>query len=830
MGRPQQGHARVSARGARTLLALALQAAALAALLSCLLGHAWLDPRSKLRLLVLVDRSDSMPRAGADKAVAQVLQAMQAAGGGDAQWLQFAGRPGVPSALFMPSAHTGSPVADLQPSATHIEAALQAALAAHGRAPFDSIVVVSDGLATVGDTARALRAVREARLPLHWIAVGRPPPETRLAQVLAPDRALVGQRIQITVQLAGQLGRPLRVKATARTPAGQTQAASAEAGGGSRVLIEFDASRPGAVLVDVTLEDPASGQILDAMPDAAAIDVAPRAAILYAQGSTGPLARSLLAGGWALDVVSAARLDAHADGLDGYQAVVLDDVAIADASPRFWQALVAAVQDRGLGLLVLGGERSFARGGYRASVLESVLPVVSEPAALDQPVSIVFAVDKSGSMGRGSGGVDRFQMAQRAVLETARGLTARDALGLVVFDVLPRVLIPLGPALAGTLALERDWQASPNGGTQLAPALEAALGELERSAAARRMLVVVTDGFVDDAPLAALRARLDRARIEIIALAVGPDADVSALQRLVGADAGQVLRVDQAAELPLVMRTGLERRRARVERGMVVVQQRQPLPFSPGMLKDWPAITAHFVTRAQPQAVVAVQSQRGDPLIAYQKSGRGRVLAVTCGLGRWTPAWLQWPAWPQLAGGLADWVSGTPPGAAAALTVSDLPAGLQVEADIQAAPGGPGPASVSIMVNTPTTQGALLRMDLVAPGRLRATLPDAGAGLYTFLVATPLGTQRQLHLRRPLAETQAWGTNPALHAWRAAGLIRFWAPGVLAQPDGQRGHRPFDRTLLALALTLFLSGVVVDRTRLSGADVRDAVRRWRARA
>jgi len=61
------------------------------------------------------------------------------------------------------------------------------------------------------------------------------------------------------------------------------------------------------------------------------------------------------------------------------------------------------------------------------------------------------------------------------VLETARTLTERDSLGVVVFDVAPRVLIPLGPAPAGTLALERDWRASPNGGTRLAPALEAAV-------------------------------------------------------------------------------------------------------------------------------------------------------------------------------------------------------------------------------------------------------------------------------------------------------------------------------------------------------------------
>ena len=99
------------------------------------------------------------------------------------------------------------------------------------------------------------------------------------------------------------------------------------------------------------------------------------------------------------------------------------------------------------------------------------------------------------------------------------------------------------------------------------------------------MLVLVTDGFIDDAPLAELRARLDRSRIETIALAVGPDADAAPLERLVGPGRGFVLRVNEAAELPLVMRSALERRRARVERGTIAVKQRQPLPFAPGTLK-----------------------------------------------------------------------------------------------------------------------------------------------------------------------------------------------------------------------------------------------------
>jgi hypothetical protein len=243
------------------------------------------------------------------------------------------------------------------------------------------------------------------------------------------------------------------------------------------------------------------------------------------------------------------------------------------------------------------------------------------------------------------------------------------------------------------------------------------------------------------------------------------------------------------------------------------------LPFSPGTLQDWPAIEAYAVTRSQPNASVAVQSRSGDPLIAWQRSGQGRVVAVTCGLGRWTPQWLRWREWPLLAGGLIEWISGAPQGGA--LAVSDLPAGLRIEADVPIATGAPDAESVSIAVKTPSGQDRLVSADYVAPGRLRATLTDTASGLYAFQVPTSLGTKRHLHLRRNRAESETWGTNPALYAWKTDGLVGDWDPGFLAQQRfGDRVLRPVDRSLLGLALALFLAAVLVDRSRRYEAGAR----------
>ena len=264
------------------------------------------------------------------------------------------------------------------------------------------------------------------------------------------------------MQLAGRLDRPLRVKATARATDGETQAASGEVDGEGRATVELDASRNGAVLVDVALEDPVSGQTLEALPDAAVVDVVPRAAILYAQGSSGTLARSLRKGGWTLNVVPASRLDAHADALDGYHAVVLDDVAITDASPRFWNALVAAVQNRGLGLMVLGGERSFARGGYRriSARVGSARDRRSRRCSISPRASCSSWTSRA-AWARAAAAWIASSWPSVQCSRPRAASPPRDSLGLVVFDVVPRVLIPLGPATAGTSALERDWHDEP---------------------------------------------------------------------------------------------------------------------------------------------------------------------------------------------------------------------------------------------------------------------------------------------------------------------------------------------------------------------------------
>ena len=643
-----------------------------------------------------------------------------------------------------------------------------------------ALVVLSDGNATAGDTERALKGAANAGIPVLWRTVAATSSTPRIADVLAPARARPAQPVPVTVRLAGVAERPLRLTITAHDDSAEPVTSAIDAGPLGTATLRVTPRTTGPLLLDVELADPTASRNVDSKRLAAVIDVQPPADVLYVADGPSALAHSLQAGGWQLTSIASRGLDAMAAAFGQYAAVILDDVPASAARPATWDTLASAVRDRGVGLLVLGGGHSFAAGSYRDSRLEQVLPVLSHPSALGDAAALAFVVDKSGSMGASAAGVDRFRLAQRAVVETAATLTERDAAALIVFDVNARSLVPMQAAAQFKQAVAAPWAAQPRGGTRIAPAVEMAVGQLEAAPASRRILILVTDGFVDAAPVDALRARLSRARIELIALAVGPDADATALSGLVDPGRGTILRVGEAAELPALMRGSVEMRRAPIERGRIEVRTSRPLPFRSPPATTWPPVSAYAVTSPRPDAIVHLESARGDPLIAYRQAGLGRVVVVTSGLGAWTPDWLRWQGWPALAGGLVEWVASSDVTPGLALSASDLPAGLRIDVDAAADGMWAEHAPARLRVQHPSGLSSTVQLDASAPGRTSALLPDPEPGLYTFTVATAGGAQRLTHLHQPLRELDRIGPSPRHSQMEACGpdptmhLLRNW--------------------------------------------------------
>jgi hypothetical protein len=209
---------------------------------------------------------------------------------------------------------------------------------------------------------------------------------------------------------------------------------------------------------------------------------------------------------------------------------------------------------------------------------------------------------------------------------------------------------------------------------------------------------------------------------------------------------------------------------------------------------------------------VHLESERGDPLLASWQAGLGRVIAVTSGLGAWTPEWLAWSNWPALAGGLADALQRGDSALGPAVRVADEPAGLRVE--VEAAADGAwstnGPTEARVW--TPSGDEHRLSLATSAPGRWNATLPGTSPGLYSITVVGPQGVQRVAHLRTAIAERGSLVPNTAIGTWQADGLVRPWSAAELRKA---LATMPAERSpplgALALALVLFVLAVLAER-------------------
>jgi uncharacterized membrane protein len=803
----------MTARFVRVGAALLLEVLALALLVSAVSGHPWPVEPARKSVVVLADRSASMPSAALQSAVrdtAAATLALQPAI--DLRVIDFAGQTGPARVVESPEAAQTAPSTDLARDATNLARAIEHATLDDNVPRGATLVIVSDGKATIGDTVRALEGAAMAGTAVLWRTVVAPSTSPRIAEVFAPGRAHPGQPIPVTIRFAGTTDRPLRVVVAARDASVPEATSTLRAGELASQTLLLQASSAGTLLLDVRLVDAATNAPVEVWELAAAVNVEPRATVLYVTDQPSALARSLQAGGWTLEPVTPRQFTRLAAQLSQYSTVILDDIPVEAAQPATWDALARAVRDRGTGLLVLGGGRSFAAGSYHGSRLEDVLPVESRPAALGDAAAVAFVVDKSGSMGASAAGVDRFRMAQRAVAATAATLTERDAASLIVFDVAARELIRLTGAARFQREAAAPWPVLPRGGTRLAPAMAMATAQLEGAAAARRILILVTDGFVDEVPVAELRARLALARIELIALAVGPDANLNALAGLAGPSQVTLRTVSEAAELPALMRSSLETRRAPVERGVIAVHTPRALHFVQPRGDAWPPVSAYAVTTPRGDAVVHVESAKGDPLIAYRQEGLGRVVVVTSGLGAWTQDWLRWRHWPALAGGLVDWVAGAAAQPGLALRAADLPMELLVNVDLAAGGRWSERMPAEIQVHLPSGRIDMLPLAASAPGRVTCVLRDPAAGLYRFTVVTTAGSQSLTHLRQPVRERGIAGPNPQLQAWQGTGLIQAWSPAALARAvDSAPTPRVELQRPLLFALLLFVCGVILDR-------------------
>jgi hypothetical protein len=354
--------------------------------------------------------------------------------------------------------------------------------------------------------------------------------------------------------------------------------------------------------------------------------------LLYISRTNQPMQKqSLLPDGWKMTMLKPSQIPPQRDFLQPFDVVILDDISTSELSPMFTNALQQHIRNNAGGLIVAGGKHSFSADTYRHSRLESLLPVLSEPAKPRSAAAFAFVLDKSGSMEADSGQASRLDYALTAVIDSSKSLLPGDQSALIVFDHDVNILLPLKNRPDPTGAFDRRWPIRANGATRLVNALQRSAELLAQSISDQRFLIIVTDGIFNDDNLAATEQLLAQHQIKLVALVIGENNDLEQLKNLTESSGGSLLRVNDSARLSFYMRSQLNHIRSGWQQKSTIPQSTSPLPGDNENIRTWQQLSAYALTRARDSAQIYVVSEDGDPLLASANAEAGRVMALPGG-------------------------------------------------------------------------------------------------------------------------------------------------------------------------------------------------------
>jgi uncharacterized membrane protein len=406
------------ARGRDRLVLGSLRAAAVAVVLVCLfrptLVVSSVVPQQNW-LAVLIDDSRSM-RIADDNGPVRAARVQATLGDESAAVLRsLAARFQLRFYRFGEHAEPVAAVRDLgfADRATRIGPALDRVRADLGSVPLSGIVLVSDGADSPGAAlAESLLALRAAELPVYTVGVGREAPDrdVEVLRVASPRSALRGSALIVDVTIAhrGFAGRtvPLHVEDAGRLVAVQDVTLPRD-GSPAVARVRFTLDEPGArslrfrvpLQPDERIEENNARDVLVAVRDG-------RQKILYFEGEPRFEVRFLrraVAEDENLQLVVLQRTaeDKYlrfavdtGEELDGgfprtreelfaYRALVLGSVEASYFTHDQLRMIEEFVSRRGGGLLMLGGRRSFAEGGWGGTPVADALPVLLGEGARD---------------------------------------------------------------------------------------------------------------------------------------------------------------------------------------------------------------------------------------------------------------------------------------------------------------------------------------------------------------------------------------------------------------------------------------------------------------
>ncbi len=639
----------------RKWLALVIRVVVTLLVVFAIAGLQWLLPIEGMNAFFVLDRSDSVPSPQQDAAKLLVNRMAGQKKSADKAGVIVFGTDASIDRLPNEKLELKEIYAVVDTQRSDLASAIRLATAAFPETGQKRIVLMSDGNENIGDAMAAVAGARSQGATVDVVPMG----VTRGNDVFV-------QKVQVPAKL--KKGQPFEAKIFVQSDRPQSavvrlyrneqflgeQKVQLEAG---KNLFTFPQALPEAGFYNYDVRVDAIGDPVPQNNRAASfasVKGEPRVLVISSDPEQDqPLAAALQSARLEIKLGGLNNLPNSLAEMDSYDAIFISNLSAGDLGRDTMALLESAVRDFGVGLVCVGGDQTYAAGGYRNTPLETTLPVSME---LDSkkvlPRGAVVLVMHGMEFANGN------QVARDCAFGVLGALGPEDELGVVLWDGTDKWLYPLqrvgdqkeaGRAIAG---MNQGDLGTFQG------VLEQAHGALKKSAANLKHIIVFSDGD-PAAPSLKLMQQIvaDRITVSAVLIAghVGPETMIWMSEEH---GRGRFYNVTSPSMLPQIFIK---------ETAVILKSAIYEEPFKPQLksasevirgiaAEEYPNLLGYVATTQKPRAETPLWTTKGDPLLAHWQYGLGRAVAFTSDARpKWAKNWMGWQRYRQFWSQIAQW-------------------------------------------------------------------------------------------------------------------------------------------------------------------------------
>ncbi len=632
-------------RGAARRTALLLKAAAFFAIIAALAAPRLSFSDSKIAVAILADTSRSLTSQDLERASSIATEIDRARGRHWTQVIPFARSARKP----LPRERTKSWNFDYTEGeaghATDLEAAIREAIGTLPGGMIRRVALISDGNENLGSVTRAAWQAQHLGIPIDTFPLaGSPPPDLRVESVALPSLVFSGEHFPIDLTVASPRRASARVEVTADGKRLGLSDVNLDAGV-NHLRVRASVSTTGAVDLAGTITGQGLGQ---ARFDQAVTIRRPRALLITNDpaGSEEHLRKTLESSQFELQIAAAVP-----ETFSDYQLVVFNNWDAESLPPARKQALEKFVQQGG-GLLWIAGERNIYVENKRPDdALDRTLPAKLAPPRTPEGTCVVLIIDKSSSM-EGK----KMELARLAAIGVVENLRPIDQVGVLIFDNSFQWAVPVRRAEDRSLIKRLIAGITPDGGTQIAPALTEAYRKILYQNAVYKHVVLLTDGISEEGDSLSLAREASNNRITISTVGLGQDVNRAYLEKIATLAKGKAYFLNEPAGLEQILLKDVQE-----HTGSTAVEKpsqvsvTKPAELLDGVgIESAPPLRGYIRYITKPTADTILSIDEHDPLLVRWQYGLGRAAVFTSDAkSRWAAGWLTWNGFDRLWANIA---------------------------------------------------------------------------------------------------------------------------------------------------------------------------------